>query len=190
MGDLENKREDHLVAHPSRLAARGALRVTALALALLTIGAICASYHFGSFAAALGYLEGDRLLVADPFKSIGEVPSGSKHLVSFSVRNYSGRPVRILGVKSSCSCTTIEDLPRTLNAGQTMTVPVTVDLPRSGETFLGHIEIFTDYPEQAAVLLRIRARLIAPKAFQVNLLPLGAGLVCWSLGSIEHRSSI
>jgi hypothetical protein len=122
-------------------------------------------YRFGSFTNAKAYLRGERLLVADGARSLGDVPAGTKLTLEYAVTNLTGHPVRLLGARPSCSCTVIDDLPATLAAFETRSIPVVVDTSEGGkEALAGTVDVFTDEPRSQTLRLAFAGRIVAVRA--------------------------
>jgi len=70
------------------------------------------------------------LSVEPPDIHLGRVAPGSRHPVSFTLRNISNGPVTITETKSSCKCTAITSLANTVLApNETATIQATFDAP-------------------------------------------------------------
>ena len=62
------------------------------------------------------------------------------------IANKTKTPVKIVGVRSSCSCTIVEDdLPKVVSPGGVLALPVVISPPESGD-FAGSVDIYTDDP--------------------------------------------
>jgi hypothetical protein len=86
--------------------------ILSLTLAVLAVGAGYGRLRFGSVSATVDSRRGQSLLVDERAKSVSGVQAGSQVVVSYAVTNISDRPVRLIGASSSCSCTVIQDLPK------------------------------------------------------------------------------
>jgi hypothetical protein len=67
--------------------------------------------RFGSTSSALAYLRGDRLVPDAYSKSFGTVTKDERPSVDFLLKNWSERPIKVLGVNQSCTCLTTSNLP-------------------------------------------------------------------------------
>jgi hypothetical protein len=64
-----------------------------------------------------------------PHRSVShEADVDGLHTLNFAVRNTTGTPVRLIGYKPTCECTTIADLPLTIAANETRNICLTLDL--------------------------------------------------------------
>jgi hypothetical protein len=77
-------------------------------------------WQFGSLASTLAYLNGERLLVDPATPSFGVAKRGEERDVQVTIRNRTGKDVKILGAKSTCGCMVMaEQFPISIaNAGQ------------------------------------------------------------------------
>ena len=73
--------------------------------------------RYGSLTAAIAYLQGYPVAVDTYSKSLGEIRVGEPACSAFALSNLIGKPVTIVGVKTSCGCMTASDLPLTIGAG-------------------------------------------------------------------------
>lgn len=140
--------------------------VTALmTVAVLAILAGWARYQFGSVGHALAYARGERLYVDEPVKSLGEVEAGRLYHVTFRLCNDSDRPVRIVGFRSSCGCTTASDLPMTIPPSKACWLVVRFvpkDKPKVSDT---QVSIYTDHAQRPEIGLRLIANVTPSKDF-------------------------
>jgi hypothetical protein len=144
---------------------RGGLVVVALTSVFLGLFAGLGWYRFGSLAHAKAYLRGERLLVADRARSLGDVPAGTTLTLQYAVTNLTGHPVRLLGAQPSCSCTMTGDLPMTLAASETRSIPVAIDTTEGGkEALAGTVDVFTDDPQFQTFRLAFAGRIVAARA--------------------------
>ena len=119
LGLLAAARRQGLGAGPPTL---GLLRPIALGICgvSLALGLLTAagSVAFGSPAAALAYLRGERLSVEPSLVDIGEGSLGEEKEAIVQVRNWAEQPVRVVGGTSDCSCVATRDLPVNLQPGE------------------------------------------------------------------------
>lgn len=138
------------------------LHVFSLALIILACGAGYGYSRFGSFAAALSAMRGDLLMVDQPLKSVHGIRPGSRVALRYALTNASRRPIKLLGMSSSCSCTVMEDLPMTLAASETRSVTATITTREGASVLDGSIRLYTDHPRSAEIVLGYRLRLTPP----------------------------
>ena len=88
---------------PFWLGLAGALGATCV------FGALFYRFYFspvGSVGAVREYFDGASLVASSPEIDLGSVPAGTTREVNGHVRNVTDEPIRILAVRTSCSCTT------------------------------------------------------------------------------------
>lgn len=64
---------------------------------------------------------------------------------TFQARNTTGKAVRIKGERHSCSCTTVEVKPQTLQSGDEIPLPVSVHVPHSASRQSVTVTLLTDH---------------------------------------------
>jgi hypothetical protein len=104
-------------------------------------------YLFGSVGNAVGYMKGQRVF-ARPEALVSTV-TGKAREFSVTVSNLGKRPVRILGVQSSCSCVATHGIPVDLPANSRCTIKANFR-PKGKQTgrFTQTLRLFTDEPNQ------------------------------------------
>ncbi len=118
------------------------------AIILTFVGAFilvkAASLYFGSFPAMQDYLSGERLLVDSKSKTFGIVDQGIDQTVAFSLKNWTGRKIRVLGASSSCSCTMATNLPLEIGPDETELFKVVVHTTNISGNLTVFIRVFSD----------------------------------------------
>jgi len=103
-------------------------------------------------------LSGDELIIDQS----GLLVTGTRPLeelsLSFSVRNRSGRPVRVVGSRESCDingCVEVKGLPVEVPPRGEKSIPISF---RAGKTevFTKDFAIYTDYPGRPTIHLAVR----------------------------------
>jgi hypothetical protein len=130
----------------------------AIGIILIVCVWIVAVLLFGSTSAALAFLDGERLLVDSRSKSFGTVDPGLDQSVRFSLTNWTGQPVTIVGFQASCSCTMATDLPLSIPDGGTRFVSVAVKTAKLTGDFVATVRLFTDASSLPEVRLRVAGR--------------------------------
>lgn len=136
--------------------ARGLLEtLAAMGLAVLVLlGLVTARY--GSISAALGVWRGQGLQVDARIKSLGEVSAGQTFSVPFILTNLTSEPVRIVGSRTTCTCTVAEDLlPLDIAPGQRRPIRVSASPRSQRPQFRQSVQLYTDLPSQPQVTLVI-----------------------------------
>lgn len=131
-------------------------------LLILGIGAGYGLFRFGSLAAALSAVRGDPLLVDRPFRSMSGIRPGSRVLLHYALTNASDRPIKLVGIKASCSCITADELPLTIAVSETKSLSATVKTREDESAKDGSICLYTDHPDSAEIILGYSVRLTPP----------------------------
>ena len=135
---------------------RWAMQTTAIAGAGVAAMSLWAAICFGSLSMAATYLAGDRLLFDGRTKWFGSVEQGWEGALTFRTMNAAGRPVRILGARSSCTCALVDNLPITLAPGELKSLDVRVQTTNETGKFDQTIYLYTSYAPQNEVALTVR----------------------------------
>ncbi len=131
------------------------LRAVGVGLVCVGVLAGLGCLAFGSLGKAFAVLRGDTLGVSASVLDFGTGSPGDVLEASLQVVNYSDRPVRLVGGTSDCSCIATQDLPVTLNPGESSMVRVVLRVPPGDAGLLNRrIEFMTDCADQPLVKLR------------------------------------
>ena len=123
----------------------------AIALALLAGLGVAA---YGSLEVAVAKLRGESLGTIPTTLDFGSGKSGELLTTSVTVRNYTDRPVRLIGGTSDCSCITTQDMPVTIEPGESATIGVKLMVPSANTGQLTkRIDLRTDCPNQRTLQL-------------------------------------
>jgi hypothetical protein len=117
-----------------------------------------ALYAFGSFGPALDYLKGDRLMADRSSRSFGEVEQGQRLTIVYELTNASGREITILGAKTNCTCVFAEELPLSVPPRSRRAIKIAVNTDSRDGLIQESISLFTDFPRQPVVELRVLGR--------------------------------
>lgn len=115
------------------------------------------SWQLGSTSNALAFLTGERLLADSYTKSFGVVASGDAKFLKFKLINVARTPIKIVGAKSSCSCTSVGTFPLTIPSGENREITVRFRSSRAG-SFISSIYLYTDYHDQPEIVLKCQAQ--------------------------------
>ena len=129
-----------------------------MTLAFLALIAGYGRHRYGSVSASLAYLRGERLLVDKPYQAIGGVHPGGQVVVRYAVTNESEHSVNLIGMTCSCTCTIVENLPKTLGASETKIVSARVNLAEGKTDVSGAIRLYTDDPHSPEIPLAFSVR--------------------------------
>ncbi len=114
---------------------------------------------FGSTEAAIAELRGESLGVTPAVLDFGSGTPGVLLTTSVTVRNYTSRPVRLIGGTSDCSCITTQNMPVTIEPGESTTIGVKLKVPSANAGQLTkRVELFTDCPNQRTLRLTAGCR--------------------------------
>ena len=124
-----------------------ALGVGAITAVLVLLGFGVAMLRLGSVAAVLAWAGGSSVIVlAEPVVLDGVAP-GTEVSAGLTVRNVSGRPVRVLGGTCDCLCAVLHDLPVLLDPKECRDLRITVMTPRQpGARFHHKICLYLSSP--------------------------------------------
>lgn len=103
---------DSAVSNQTRFPLKGAL-VTAGLCALLLIVIVV---YFGSVPAFTAALRGETFVIEPGQIDLGSVRMGEAHTGTFTIRNLSSKPIRVVGATANCTCVSTNDLPLTVAA--------------------------------------------------------------------------
>jgi Protein of unknown function (DUF1573) len=135
-------------------------------IVFLTINVILlvgfARIRFGSLGTALKYARGEVLIADSATKSfgVGNLPKSVE--VPFLLTNYGSEPVRLLGFKATCNCTTPDSLPLVIKSNESKRFNIhvrTVVLP-DRRPYTVKVTLFTSAPSQRETRLRITGMLV------------------------------
>lgn len=94
---------------------------------------------------------------------LGKVRAGESHDFQYKIVNDSARPVKFLGARMSCTCTSLEGLPKTLPGGKAIVIRAKFSPSRTQrDRYIGNITIFTDDPRKYELRLDFEATVVAP----------------------------
>jgi hypothetical protein len=111
--------------------------------------------RFGSLNQALAYASGQRLLVDRAAKSFTLGPGEGVGRVEFVLSNHFDRPIRVLGVRTSCTCTVAGDVPMTIPAGGRRPLEVVVKVQPEARAVDESVVVLTDAPGRRGLALRV-----------------------------------
>ncbi len=117
--------------------------ILVLAASFLAAAAGVGYYWCGSLTSAIAFLRGDSLIPDAYLKSFGSTLVGSETEVRFRLWNRTGRVIRILGAKTSCTCLVTSELPRDVAPGGRTDLMVTVRAKKPG-SLSQSLQVITD----------------------------------------------
>jgi len=127
--------------------------------ALLAVIVGVGIFVFGSSEAAIARLRGESLRVTPAVLGLGSGTPGTLLTTLVTVRNYTSHPVRLIGGTSDCSCITTQNMPVTIEPGDSTTIGVKMKVPSANAGQLTRwVELFTDCPNQRTLRLTVGCR--------------------------------
>jgi hypothetical protein len=118
--------------------------------------AISARAEFGSIPSALSYLRGARLVPLRYSAHAGIVARGEERILEFKLRNWSDKPIVILGAKSTCTCVSIGDFPICVPPGGTDKLAVRLRTKkRKPGPVSERVRIYTDEERSGGLVLGV-----------------------------------
>lgn len=115
--------------------------------------------RYGSIRAAIVAQRGYVVVADSSLLSFGSLKVGTVTEVVFTVRNLSGKPVRIVGGSSSCDCMLVENLPTLLGPRATQTITISVHGNDVGH-FSRSVELYIDSPRQTRLPLIVEGEIV------------------------------
>ncbi len=93
-------------------------------------------------------------------KSLGDVAPDEAATVAFTLRNLTDHPIRIQGAQTSCACTVVEGIPRTIAAGDAQDFKGVVHTSTKPGQFDGSFVLYTDDDNEPEVRLGYSGRVV------------------------------
>jgi len=133
------------------------LSVTALLAVLGLVGlALGASAEFGSIPSALSYLRGARLIPLCYSMQAGTVARGEEPVLEFNLRNWSDKPLAILGARSTCTCLGLGEFPLRVPPHETRSLRVRLRTKRRKPGPISErVRIYTNEKRSDALTLAV-----------------------------------
>ncbi len=125
----------------------------------LLIAAVLAWGHweFGSLSCTLAYLNGERLLVDPATLSFGAGRRGEERDLHVTIRNRTGKEVKLLGAKSTCSCmAAVEKFPISISPGGQQELTIHVWLIGKDSLFEKRVDYYTDDEANPVIAVTVR----------------------------------
>ena len=130
------------------------LRTVSLFAALTGLTLIGVWVKFGSPRIAVRYLRGERLILEPERIWLTDLDS-EPVVVHAEIRNYTAKPVRLVGASLRCTCVFAKELPATIPAGDTFRLPLQVHALPNKPEIDEMIAIYTDDPQRPQMRLRV-----------------------------------
>lgn len=110
---------------------------------------------FGSLPVAVRYLRGERLILEPARLRAERLSTSTPVLLTTTIRNFTGRPVRLLGSSVRCTCVVTQKLPAMIPPGGTFRLSLRVQASAEKPTVDEPIVIFTDHREHPRLGVRV-----------------------------------
>ena len=113
---------------------------------------------------------GPELSVRPAAVDVGRMPVDGRAVAAVRVENLGDVPVRVIGISTSCGCTSAEVGESVIPAGGSSALTVTIDhasMPTTGE-FVHAVFLATDDPERPEVIIDVRGVGVDDAAAQVT----------------------
>ena len=139
-------------------------------LTLLGVGSVAslASLRYGSIKNAIARAKGHILLPDDWVKSFKNVSANQVTKIEYKIRNLSGHPIRLQGSQTSCSCTVVENFPRTIPSWGDTIIAVQIMAGPPGKKMVGGIDLITDESKQPVLHLGYSMQVTAESSVGVR----------------------
>lgn len=134
-------------ARPTLSMLHTGLPVLATATALIAGLSAVATFWYGSPAAALASLRGERLSVSPSLVDFGEAIGGETQEASIMLTNRTDARIRVVGGTSDCACTVLQDLPLTIPPGETEAVTVRGRIPADAGQFTRNVRLLAGHDQ-------------------------------------------
>jgi hypothetical protein len=151
-GSANNPKDTHEAREGSAIATGSPASTAAVLLSLLSL---VAYVRLGSESNALAFIAGDRPLVNSTVRSFARIAEGEERSFNFEIVNFTGKPVTILGFRSSCTCVLVERLPLVVPAGNKERVNVVLNSQGKSGPLEGIIILYTSCPRKPQLGLKI-----------------------------------
>ena len=119
-----------------------------------------AIFGFGSVAAAIASLRGERISIHPRLADVGAAEIGTDRQVKVEVTNWTDQPVRLIGGTQDCSCTVLADLPVTVPPQQTRSLAVNIRLKGKPGIFTRKAALLVDDDGFKQISFRLTGRIL------------------------------
>ncbi len=92
--------------------------------------------------------------------NLGNVTAGSKHAITFTIRNAADRALQIQKIRSDCACATIVSQPDKVDAHGTGAIEVVYEAPPTPMAYEDRLLVQTDDPSRQNIWLVIKSRTV------------------------------
>lgn len=114
-------------------------------------------WEFGSLSNTLAYLNGERLLVDPATLSFGAVRRGEERDLQVTIRNRTGKEVKIMGAKSNCGCMGMEEkFPFSIAQGGQRELTIHIWFTGKDSAFEKRVDFYTDNEAKPVTAVLVR----------------------------------
>lgn len=145
-----------------RIAGRRAFLLFCGSMLLLSLLAGVGMQRYGSLDAMVAHLRGERVSIRPDLVDVGRGVPGQSIEASVALVNRTKSPVRIIGGTSDCSCVATDNLPVTLQPGESRSVSLRVDLPRATGRFTRKVWFWTDDAQARTIVFPVTGTIELP----------------------------
>ncbi len=110
----------------------------------------------------LASLRGESISVEPAVSDVGDGQAGEERTFTVRLTNHAGKAIRITGVARNCGSVATDDLPITLQPGESRSITVRMLFSGSLGRFTHRVTLYTDDDKQPIVNPRFTGRVIAP----------------------------
>lgn len=90
---------------------------------------------FGNIGSAVAWANGETVYIYPKIIKLEKAESKSEKTVTFNLKNLSSKDISLVGEKSSCSCTSLEQIPLKARPGENVKIKVKVIISGKGSLF-------------------------------------------------------
>jgi len=95
---------------------------------------------------AISYLNGGQVIVDKQNRSLMNVEPNAVCTLEYQVANQTPHRLTVIGAKTSCSCTVVDDLPLIIEAFEKKSVSIKITAPDEPTRLTGDVVLYTDSP--------------------------------------------
>lgn len=124
---------------------------------------------FGTVSGLPRFLAGERLLIEEPVRDLGQLRRGSRVVVKVRLFNPAFSQVVVAESRTSCSCTLVQKLPLAVPARSTINIEVFLDMPQQVGIWTQQFQLNSEMGNPLAAEVRLIATLVESASNAVSL---------------------
>lgn len=136
---------------PRAIALHPILQITLMTAGLLGLLALGFTLFTDDPWATLACLRGETLAVIPAVTQLGEGKAGEQRTFQVQLRNYSDKPIKVVGGTTSCACIATQDLPVTIPAGGIKAISVKINFSGTPGIFTHRFTLYSDSAERVTI---------------------------------------